>query len=88
MHYLHDQIVHSRLHFHTITIYKTTLNRAIDDQRHWENENTDDLKYGFLECISAEMSLLNECFEQHDVSDQSFQAHSQAVYPQRLKTAR
>jgi len=35
------------------------------DQRHWQNESIDILKYDFYEYISAEMSRLNECLKQH-----------------------
>ena len=46
------------------------------DQHHWQNESIDQLKHDFYEYISAEMSRLNEYFEQHDDSDQSFQPHA------------
>jgi len=45
------------------------------DQHHRQNESIDKLKHDFYEYISAEMSRLNEYFEQHYDSDQSFQPH-------------
>ena len=72
----HDQIVHRRLHFNDTKMQNKTLNRAIHDPHHRQNENIDQLKHDFYEYISAEMSRLNEYFKQHDDSDQSFQPHS------------
>ena len=76
VHSLHNQIVHQQLQLHSTTMMTKALNRAKHDPHHWRNENIDKLKHDFYEYISAEMSRLNECFKQHDDSDQSFQPHS------------
>ena len=76
VHRFDDQIMHEQLHFHGTVMHNKTLNHVIHDQHHWQNQNTDDLKHGFFECISAEMNRLKQCFSKHDESDQSFQPHS------------
>ena len=76
MHRFHGQITRQQLHFHSIMMHNETLNRAIHKQHHRQNQNTDDLKHGAFKCISTETSHLNECFNQHDDSDQSLQPYS------------
>ena len=87
VHGFDNQIAHQRLHFHSNAMHNKTLNCAIHEQHHWQNQNSDDLKYGTFECISAEMSHPNECFNQHDESDQSLQPYSRTC-AHRLTTTR
>ncbi|WP_170953516.1 hypothetical protein [Synechococcus sp. UW179A] len=91
VHCFHNQIVNHQLHFHIAVMHNKTLNCVIHDQHHRQYQNTDDLKHGGLEYISAEMNRLGEGFNQHDDSDQSLQpqtAPALLVIQQRLDIQR
>ena len=84
VHGLDHQVMDQQLRFHVAVMHNQALNRVVDDQHHWQGQNTDKLKHDDLRCRRDVMGRRNEC-RNHTVV--SFFPHSPNLTRTRRSTA-